>query len=109
VPVRPWRVELPDVLAAEPLHHAADRARCGRRHQQVDVVVHQHIGVEQAAVGEQRLAQQLAISGAIGIVRETGQAVVAALHDVLRDAGKVESGLACHAASIAAACPHRQR
>lgn len=103
------RVELRGVLAAKPLHHAAGRAGCGRRHQQVDVVVHQHIGVEPAIVGEQRLAQQMAVAGAVGIVQETGQAVVAALHDVSRDTGKIESPLACHATSIAPARRDRQR
>ena len=40
-------------------------------------------------------------AGAIRIVQEAGQAIVAALHDVLRDAGQVEAWEAGHARRIA--------
>ncbi len=66
------RVELPDLAAAELLHQATCGTHFGRRCQQVDVVVHQYIGVQLAARGEQRLPQQLATAGAIGVVEEAG-------------------------------------
>lgn len=56
-----------------------------------------------AARGEQRLPQQLAIAGAISAVQEARKAIVATLHDVLRNAWQVESRLAGHVHSIAAA------
>ncbi|WP_341867490.1 hypothetical protein [Luteimonas yindakuii] len=43
------------------------------------------------AGGGQRLAQQREIAQPVAVVEEAGQAVVAALHDVLRYAGQVES------------------
>lgn len=98
-------IELANVLAAELLHEGGDGARLRRRDEQVHVVVHQHVGMQLAAGGEQRFAQQVAIADAVGIVEEAGQAVVAALDDVLRDAGQVESGLASHARSVAARRP----
>lgn len=61
------------------------------------VVVHQHVGVQLAAGRKQCFAQQLAITGTVFIVQEAGQAVVAALHDMLRDAGQVEAWKAGHA------------
>jgi len=46
------------------------------------------------------LVQQLAVAGAVFVVEEAGHAVLAALHDVLRDAGQVDAGLAGHACRI---------
>lgn len=63
--------------------------RCGK---QVDVVVHQHVRMQLAAASEQRFAQQVPIAGAVGVVQDAGQAVVAALDDVLRNAGQVNAG-----------------
>lgn len=88
-------IELAHVLAAEPLHQLADGARDGWRGQQVDVVVHQHVGVQLEAAGQQGVAQQLPVARAVIVVEEAGQAV-AALHDVLRNAGKVDAGLSRH-------------
>ena len=98
-------VELADVLAAQSLHQLADGAGSRGRGQQVHVVVHQHVGVQLALAGEQGFTQQLQIAGAVGVVEETGQAVVAALHDVLRDARQVDAGLAGHAGRIGTAAP----
>ena len=97
------RVELPDIAPAELLHQATCGTHFGRRCQQVDVVVHQYIGVQRAARGEQRLPQQLAIAGAISVVEEAAKAIASTLHDVLRNAWQVESRLAGHVHSIAAA------
>lgn len=65
------------------------------------VVVHQHVGMQATAGGVQRFPQQLAIAGAIFVVQEAGQAIVAALHDVLRDAGQVEAWESGHARMVA--------
>ncbi|GEM_PF-5916883 len=50
------RIELPDIVAAQPLHHLSDCTYLGRRRQQVDVVVHEYVGVEPATGGKQYLA-----------------------------------------------------
>ena len=86
------RIELADVLAAELLHQATDGTGRGWRGQQVHMVVHQHVGVKLAVGGEQCFVQELPVASAVDIVEEAGQAVVAALHDVLRDAGQVDAG-----------------
>jgi len=90
-------VERADVLAAQYLHHPAQGAGFGRGGQQVHVVVHQHVGMQVAAGGEQGVAQQVAVAAAVFVVQEAGQAIVAALHEVLRDAGQVKTGQAGHA------------
>ena len=50
-------VEKADVLAPEFLHHPAQVTRSVRRCEQVDVVVHQHVGVQPHAGREQGAAQ----------------------------------------------------
>ena len=94
-------VEQSHVVPAQLLHHPPECAEFRRRRQQVHVVVHQHVGVQAAAGGVQCFAQQLAIARAVFVVQEAGQAIVAALHDVLRDAGQVEAWEAGHARRIA--------
>ncbi|MDR6990661.1 hypothetical protein [Luteimonas sp. 3794] len=49
----------------------------------------------------QRLLQCLQIAQAVAIVEETRQAIVAALHDVLRNARQAEAGQASHQRKIA--------
>ena len=94
-------IELADVAASEFLHQASNRADVGRRDQQMNVIVHQHISVQSAACIQQRFAQQGDIALSIVLVEKAGQAVVAALDDVLRNAGQVESWLSGHAPRIA--------
>jgi hypothetical protein len=93
-------VELADVLAPELLHEPANAAGVGGRGQQMDVVVHEHVRVRLAAGGPQRVVQEVAVARAVSVVENAGQAVVAALHDMLRDARKVETGEAGHARRI---------
>ena len=56
--------------------------------------------------GQQRFAQQNQVSPSVAVVEEAGQAIVAALHDLLGDVRQVETGLSGHAASLAADRPH---
>lgn len=69
----------------------------------MDVVVHEHIGVQRAPAGEQGFAEQMEVAVPVVVIQKTGQSVVAALDDVLGDAGKVESRLPGHLSSIARA------
>ena len=61
------------------------------------MVVHEHVGVH----GDLRLrglvAQRLQEGGAVFVVQHHRLAVVAALQDVVKTAGKAEAGQACHA------------
>jgi len=96
-------IEEADVVGAEALHQAANVAGVLRRHQEMDMVVHQDIGMQVALRPGQRLAQEVEVAQSIAIVEEAGQAVVAALHHVLRDAGQVDTGEASHAREDAGA------
>jgi hypothetical protein len=55
-----------------------------------------------AACGVQGLMHQVQIAQSIAIIQKAGQAVVPALHDVLRDAGKVDAWKAGHGTRLAA-------
>lgn len=90
-------IELADITPSELLHEAGDGAHVGRRHQEMHVVVHQHIGVKHAPRRRQRLLEEFEISPTIEFVEKTREAVVSALHNMLRNTGKIESGLASHA------------
>ena len=68
--------------------------------QQVHVVVHQYPAMQAATGMVQGVGQQVQVSAPVHIVQEAGQAVGAALHDVLRDTGQVEAGLSGHALSV---------
>lgn len=93
-------VEGADVTASDGLHHARRTTRCIRCEQQVDVVGHQYIGMQGAAVLVRGFAQFLPVAQVVGGIGEAGLPVVAPLHDVLWNAGEVESGQACHVASM---------
>ena len=71
------------------------------RRQQVDVVVHQPMGVQLHAGRRQRFPQQVEIVQPVAVIEEARQAVVSTLHDVLRNARQIESRCAAHADSIA--------
>lgn len=58
------------------------------------LVVHQHVRVQLDISREQRIAEQMQTTRAITVIQKTGQAIVVALHDVLRDSGQVHAGLA---------------
>ena len=78
-------IEPADISASELLHERRYRAHFRRSYQQMHMVVHQHIGVQFAASGEQRVVEQVQVSMTICLIEKAGQAIVAALHDMLRD------------------------
>lgn len=93
-------IEQGHVIAPEALHQ---RTCCSGQwwgKQQVHVVVHQHPAMQVATGLVQGFGQQVQVGAAVRIIQKAGQAVVAALDDVLRDAGQVESGLSGHARSV---------
>lgn len=83
---------LADERTPELLHRPRDGARFGQCLQKKRVVVHQYVCMQCAAGSEQRLAQQIQITTAVVVAQEAGQAVIAALDDMLRE-GLVESEL----------------
>ena len=56
------------------------------------MVGHQHIGVHGAVMLQRGFAQFLSVVQVVGVIGEAGLAVIAALDDMLRDAGKVDAG-----------------
>lgn len=89
-------VDVSHVSATERLHHACHLATRQRGDQQVHVVGHQHVGVDAAVLAPGDVAQILQIADVVDVGEEARLAVVAALDDVLGDAGKVDTGLAGH-------------
>jgi hypothetical protein len=55
-----------------------------------------------AACGVQSLMQQVQVAQSVAIIQKARQAVVPALHDVLRDAGKVDARKSGHSTRLAA-------
>lgn len=90
-------VYMTHVTPAECLHHAADATDVGRRHEQVDVVGHQHVRMDCAAFAQRDFIEVVQIAPIVAGREEAGLAIVAALDDVLRDAGEIESWWARHA------------
>jgi len=90
-------IEKPRVIARERVHQPRQRPCLTRRQQQMYVVAHQHVGMQPATEPPQRLPQALQIALTVKIVQKARQAVVAPLHHVLRNAGKIEARLASHA------------
>ena len=74
------------------------------RRKQVHVIVHQDIRVDRYLVLVRCVVQAIEIEQAIGRSREHRRTVVAALDDVQRGAGAVETRLTGHCASV-----HRPR
>ncbi len=66
------RIDVANVTAPERLHQARHLARCSRRDQQMDVVGHQHIGMDGAVFGEGNLTQVLQVADAVDVLEEAG-------------------------------------
>lgn len=64
------------------------------------MVVHQYIGMQGTFGVLQGLMQPSETAVSILGIEKAWQPVVAALDDVLRDAGKVEAGATCHAVMV---------
>ena len=90
-------IEAPDVISREGMHQPWQRSRFAGRDQQVDMIVHEDAGMQRAAKTRQRLQQALQIVLPIFVVQETRQPVVAPLHHMLRNAGKIEAWKSGHA------------
>ena len=102
-------IELSDVAAPEFLHQPADIAGSGWGHQQMHMVVHQHVCVQAACGLLQHAPQQSQIAAPVMVVEKAGQPVVAALDHMLRNAWKVESGKPDYAVSWPLILPPRYR
>lgn len=85
-----------DVVAPWQLDSFGDALFFMRSNEQVDVVGHQHVGVDVAAVCGAGLLELFEVELVVGLSTENFGAVVATQYDVLRLAGYDESGQARH-------------
>ncbi|OOW66757.1 hypothetical protein Xmar_09330 [Xanthomonas axonopodis pv. martyniicola] len=66
------------------------------------MVIHQDVSMQLAACSVRGLMHQVQIAQTIAIIQKARQAVVSALHDVLREAGKVDAWKSGHGTRLAA-------
>jgi hypothetical protein len=72
------------VAATKILHRPADALRIVRRQQQVNVIGHQHIGMDGAVPALHSLRQPLQIDPPVVVLEEDRLPIVAPLHDMGR-------------------------
>lgn len=92
----------PNVGAIYCLHHPGQPAGCIRRHQQVNVIAHQHIGVNPAILLVRVMTQQAQVGDAVAIRKEYGLTIVAALDDMLRISGRIDPSWPRHGLHLVA-------
>lgn len=68
----------------------------------MDMITHQYVSMKFNVGVEQGFVQVLQVALAVVVIEETGQAVVAALNDMLGYVGKVKSRQAGHSGSFVA-------
>nr|WP_264162550.1 hypothetical protein [Burkholderia cepacia] len=90
-----------DVLTPKFLHQSRGHAGIGWCQQEVNVIVHEHVGVKKATRVRQLVAEQMQITLPVGVIEKAGEAIVTSLLDVLRNAGQIESRKSGHEASMA--------
>ncbi len=90
------RIEALDVIPADALHQLPEVAGIGRRHQQVDVVVHQDLRMQLAGGLVQGLGQQVQVEQPVVVIEKAWEPVVAALDHMLRNAGECDARKSCH-------------
>jgi len=93
-PVGP--VDVLHVTATYRLHQPAGALRRLRRNKEVNVVGHEHIGVDGTAIIGSRFLQPVEVTVIILFGEETRLPIDAALHEVLRQAGEFYSGATGH-------------
>lgn len=84
-------VDVSNIAPPKSLHKAWDGAFRRWRQQQVDMVRHQHIRMDRAALAAGHVTQFAAIAQVVSVVEEAWLAVVAPLNDMLRNTGKIYS------------------
>ena len=93
-------IEPAHVSPTERLHHQADALPLFGRGEQMQMVVHQDIGMDDHLMGLCTVSQQADETLPVGIIEHDGLAVVAALDDVVRMAGEQQAGKSGHVATL---------
>lgn len=89
-------IDVAHIAPPQALHQNTCCPAALRGKQQVHVVGHQYPGMQPALVLQAQLTQVLQVAMVVGGVEEAGLAIIAPLHDVLGNAGQVDTGLAGH-------------
>ena len=92
-------VHIANIVATKGLNQPTHPVRLLRRQQQVNMVGHQNVGVDRYAIFPAVFLELVQIDRVVLFGEETGLAVVAALDDVLRNAGQAQAGESGHCGS----------
>jgi hypothetical protein len=95
-------VDVQDITPADVLHHARDRHRRRPGGQDMDMIAHQHIGVELDLRGLRLLLHASEEIVAVGLLEEEGLAIGPAHDEVLGDSGDEDALEPRHARSTTA-------
>ena len=90
------QVEVAHISAAHRLHHLRQALIGFGGEQQMEVVVHDHVGMDGHLESLRMLLPQGQETLTVGVITHDGLAVIAALDDVVRVSGNGEAGLAGH-------------
>jgi hypothetical protein len=101
-------IEQTGIVARERMHQPRQGTHLARRHQQMNMIAHQHIRVQATSKSHQRMPQALQVALAILVVQKARQAIVAPLHHVLRNTGKFETWKSGHTRQRHKPCAPRQ-
>lgn len=89
-------VDVLDVAAAERLHEAGRPVGGTGRDEEMNVVGHERVGVDDAAPVVSRFLEPTEEAVAVLLGKEAGLAIDASLYEVLRNAGKLDARAAGH-------------
>ncbi len=93
------------IVAREGMHQPRQGTDLARRYQQMHMVAHQHIRMQATTKSQKRLPQTLEVALAILVIQKTAQAIVASLHNMLRNTGKFKAWESGHARHNHSPCP----
>lgn len=89
-------VDVLDVAPAERLHEAGGPVGGAGRDEQMDVVGHEDVGVDDAAPVGSRFLEPVEVAVIVLLGEEAGLAIDASLDEVLRNSGKLDARAAGH-------------
>jgi hypothetical protein len=93
-------VHIPDVVTADILNQSADGFSVLGGDQQMDMIGHQHIGMDGAAMLLGTFVEPVQVDGIIFVVEERRLTTIAALDDVSGDARQIEARLSWHVTAL---------
>ena len=93
-------IEILNIRLTQKFHHLRDPARLSRRREQVDVVRHQHIGVDVDFLFPRNRREPIQIPDTVLIGPEAWAAIVATLDDVEGESGDLNAWATRHFFSL---------